>query len=49
MPLALVFWADVFDAFLAHEPSEEIALIVSNHDGVNGVISITKSRVHGIV
>jgi len=34
-------------SFTAPRPSEQIALIVSDYERVNGVLSITRGRVHG--
>jgi integrase len=39
---------DEFRFFTGLRPSEEIALVVSDYDAVNGVLSITKTRVNGI-
>jgi integrase len=39
---------DAFRFFAGLRPSEEIALVVSDYDRANGVLSITKARVGGI-
>jgi len=39
---------DALRFFTGIRPSEQIALVVSDHDRVNGVLSITKARVDGI-
>jgi len=39
---------DAFRIFTGLRPSEEIALVVSDYDRANGVLSITKARVRGI-
>jgi integrase len=39
---------DEFRFFTGLRPSEQIALVVSDYDAVNGVLSITKARVAGI-
>lgn len=39
---------DAFRFFTGLRPSEEIALVVADYDRANGVLSITKARVHGI-
>ena len=39
---------DAFRFFTGFRPSEQIALVVSDYDRANGVLSITKARVHGI-
>jgi integrase len=39
---------DAFRFFTGLRPSEQIALVVSDYDHANGVLSITKARVQGI-
>jgi hypothetical protein len=39
---------DAFRFFTGLRPSEQIALVVSDYDRANGVLSITKARVRGI-
>jgi len=39
---------DEFRFFTGLRPSEQIALVVTDHDATNGVLSITKARVSGI-
>jgi integrase len=39
---------DEFRFFTGLRPSEQIALVVSDYDAVNGVLSVTKARVAGI-
>ena len=39
---------DEFRLFTGLRPSEQIALVVSDYDAVNGVLSISKARVAGI-
>jgi integrase len=39
---------DALRFFTGLRPSEQIALLVSDYDRANGVLSITKARVHGI-